>query len=190
MANRSRLILASASSGRRWLMSRTYADFDVIASSVEEPEIGFSNPKVMVHTIAWMKAFSVAQNQVDSVIIAADTITWIDGRPLLKPKDREHARYMISILQGRIHELWTGVVVWNSSTNIQTCWQERSLVRVAPMCENQIDRYLNERTWDGCSGGYAIEGESDPIIQVVDGSISNIIGLPMESLGEILGAIR
>lgn len=186
MENRVRLILASSSSGRRWLLNQFIKQFEVIASSIEEPQSGFSNPKVMVQTIAWMKAVAVAQELSDGLIIAADTIVWIDGQPMLKPENRNHAKNMIISLQGRIHELWTGVVVWDRSRNIQICWQERSLVRVAPMCKNQIDSYLNERIWEGCSGAYSIEMNNDPVIQIVEGSKSNVVGLPIESLKSVL----
>jgi len=186
MENRVRLILASSSSGRRWLLNQFIKQFEVIASSIEEPQSGFSNPKVMVQTIAWMKAVAVAQELSDGLIIAADTIVWIDGQPMLKPENRNHAKNMIISLQGRIHELWTGVVVWDRSRNIQICWQERSLVRVAPMCKNQIDAYLNERIWEGCSGAYSIEMNNDPVIQIVEGSKSNVVGLPIESLKSVL----
>jgi len=186
MENRVRLILASSSSGRRWLLNQFIKQFEVIASSIEEPQEGFSNPKAMVQTIAWMKAVAVAQELSDGLIIAADTIVWIDGQPMLKPENRNHARNMIISLQGRIHELWTGVVVWDRSRNIQICWQERSLVRVSPMCKNQIDTYLNERKWEGCSGGYSIQMNNDPVIQIVEGSKSNVVGLPIESLKSVL----
>lgn len=190
MENRNRLILASASSGRRWLLNQLCKDFEIIPSFIEEPSVGFSNPKNMVQSIAWMKAVAVARELSDGLIIAADTIVWIDGQPFLKPESQSHARDMIMILQGRIHELWTGVVVWDCSRNIQFCWQERSLVRVAPLCKNQIDKYLNERLWEGCSGAYSFEMNNDPIIQIVDGSKSNVVGLPMESLAGALANMK
>lgn len=189
METADRLILASGSSGRRWLMNQAGFVFDVIPSSIEEPISGFTNPRVMVQTIAWMKAHAVAMARPNGNIISADTIAWIDGEPLLKPNGRDHARTMIKMLQGRIHELWTGVVVWTGSRNDQICWQERSLVRVAPMDPIQIERYLNEREWVGCSGSYAIRGGGDPVIQALEGSVSNIVGLPMESLSRVLGSM-
>lgn len=189
MAGSNRLILASGSSGRRWVLTLAGFDHEVIVPSVEEPETGFTNPRVMVQTIAWMKAHSVAMEVGKGIVVAADTIAWIDGRPLLKPKDRDHAGKMIDSLQGRVHELWTGVVVWEKPGNQQTTWQERSLVRVAPMGQHEINRYLDTRIWEGCSGAYAIEGEADPEVQVVEGSLSNIVGLPVESLAGVLSTM-
>lgn len=190
MENNTRLILASGSTGRRWLMAQAGFECEVISSAIEEPETGFSNPRIMVQTIAWMKAHAVAMNEAKGVVIAADTIAWVDGRPLLKPENRDHARNMIKTLQGRIHELWTGVVVWNRPQNTQISWQERSLVRVAPMSYIQIEQYLNERIWAGCSGAYAISGRDDSAIEVIEGSLSNIVGLPMESLLKVLNTVR
>ena len=185
-----RLILASGSSGRRWLMNQAGYEFEVVVSAVSEPDSGFTNPRNMVQVVSWMKAYAVAVDQKKGTIIAADTIAWIDGQPLLKPQNREHARSMIELLQGRVHELWTGVVVWNRPSDEQICWQERSLVRVGPLENIQIEKYLDERVWSGCSGAYAIETNDDPIVQMIEGSLSNVVGLPMETLARVLSAIK
>jgi septum formation protein len=72
--------------------------------------------------------------------------------------------------------------LWDLAGSWQIQWQERSMVRVAPMSLADIGRYLETRIWKGCSGSYAVEGHDDPIIQVESGSLSNVVGLPMESL--------
>ena len=125
-------------------MNQAGYEFEVVVSAVSEPDSGFTNPRNMVQVVSWMKAYAVAVDQKKGTIIAADTIAWIDGQPLLKPQNREHARSMIKLLQGRVHELWTGVVVWNRPSDEQICWQERSLVRVAPLENIQIEKYLND----------------------------------------------
>lgn len=180
------LILASGSAGRRWLMDQAGIPFSIRVSSVKEPESGFTHPASMVNAIAWLKARAVAAETESGRIIAADTIAWIDGKPLLKPTDRMNARDMMNALQGRIHELWTGVVIWDKPQNHQYSWQECSLVRIRPMNGKKIEEYLDTRIWGGCSGSYAIDGERDPVVQVVRGSVSNIVGLPMESLTQVL----
>lgn len=184
-----RIILASGSSGRRWLMEEAGYSFEVKVSQVEEPLGGFADPASFVQGVAWSKARAVAETlgkAQRTVVIAADTIGWLDGMPLLKPDDADHARSMLTTMQGRIHELWTGVCLWDLAGGWQIHWQEKSLVRVAPMSQEEIGHYLQTRIWKGCSGSYAVNGLEDPIIQILEGSLSNVVGLPMESLAKRL----
>ena len=184
-----RIILASGSSGRRWLMEEAGYSFEVKVSQVEEPLGGFADPASFVQGVAWSKARAVAESMGQAqrtVVIAADTIGWLDGMPLLKPDDADHARSMLTTMQGRIHELWTGVCLWDLAGGWQIHWQEKSLVWVAPMSQEEIGHYLQTRIWKGCSGSYAVNGLEDPIIQILEGSLSNVVGLPMESLAKRL----
>ena len=96
---------------------------------------------------------------------------------------------MLSSMAGKVHELWTGVILWVIPRNIQIQWQERSLVKISSMTARDIDAYLEQRIWRGCSGAYAIQGPDDPIVQIIDGTISNVVGLPMESLVKILAGL-
>jgi septum formation protein len=186
MDNSNHLILASNSKGRRWLLEKAGFSFQIQPADIPEPETGFSVPRNMVQTIAWLKASAIAERSDSGIIIAADTIGWLDGKPLLKPRDRDHARDMLQSMAGRIHELWTGVVVWKQPEGRQICWQERSLVRMGPLNQAALEHYLAHRIWEGCSGSYAISGPDDPVVRVVEGSLSNVVGLPMESLEFVL----
>ena len=89
---------------------------------------------------------------------------------------------MISRMSGRNHELWTGVVLWHKPTNLQLCWQEQSIVSFKKVSAAEIEHYLETRSWKNHSGSYAIEEENDPWVQISQGSITNVIGLPLESL--------
>jgi len=180
-----RLILASSSPARRKLLQRLGHPFEVIVSAIDEPT-GFSDPRTEVATVAWLKAAKVAP-QIDSgLVIAADTIGWIDGQALLKPRDRDDARRILRLMGGRTHELWTGVVLWRRPDDVQLLWQERSLVQMTAMDEAELERYLDTREWANNSGAYAILEEGDPHVCVVEGSVTNVIGLPLESLEDRL----
>ncbi|MFM8932604.1 MAG: Maf family protein [Gemmataceae bacterium] len=184
-----RIILASGSSGRRWLLEQAGYSFEVKVSQVEEPLGGYADPASFVQAVAWSKARAVAEDMGRlgrTLVIAADTIGWLDGVPLLKPDDADHARSMLTAMQGRIHELWTGVCLWDLAGSWQIHWQEKSLVRVARMSQEEIGHYLQTRIWKGCSGSYAVDGPNDPVIQILEGSLSNVVGLPMESLASRL----
>ena len=184
-----RLILASGSPARRDLLTRFGYRFTVQPAHVEEPtEAGHGDPRSYVQTIAWLKAGAVAATVDDGVVLAADTVGWCDGRPVLKPDDEADARRILRMLGGRRHELWTGVCLWRLPDGLQLAWQEVSHVHMKAMTDPQLDEYLRTRQWVGCSGAYAIREEGDPLLTVV-GSVTNVVGLPMESLARWLPLI-
>jgi septum formation protein len=182
-----RLILASGSQGRRWLMEQAGYRFDVIPANIDEPtEARLGDCRHYVSELAWLKAAAVAPRVDDGLIIAADTVGWLHGRVIGKPDDEAHARRIIRSLTGTVHELWTGVCLWLRPGDWQFTWQERSLVRMKALSDAEIEDYLKTRKWEGCSGAYAIEVPHDPYLTVEQGSVSNVVGLPMESLARAL----
>ncbi|MEY4788740.1 MAG: Maf-like protein YhdE [Planctomycetota bacterium] len=182
MESKHNLILGSSSPSRIELLKRIFHTFEIIKPDIEEPSSGFSSPREQVALISWLKGQEVSFQVGDGIIIAADTIGWIDGKPLLKPLDRDDAKDMISRMSGRDHELWTGVVLWHKPTNLQMSWQEQSIVSFKKVIPEEIERYLETRSWRNHSGSYAIEEENDPWVKISKGSITNVIGLPLESL--------
>jgi septum formation protein len=182
-----RLILASASPARRQLLARLGLPFEVMPADVEEPAGGFADPRCMVQATAWLKASAVAPRVERGLVLAADTIGWVNGHPVLKPDDEADARRILRELGGREHELWTGVVLWRRPDDLQVAWQEKSRVAFAGLGDAEMERYLATRSWRGHSGAYAIEEQGDPYVRVVAGSVTNVIGLPLEALGRVLG---
>jgi nucleoside triphosphate pyrophosphatase len=182
-----RLVLASGSLGRRELLKLHGYSFDVIPSNIPEPtEARLGDCRHYVAELAWLKAAAVAPQVPNAVVLAADTVGWLDGKVIGKPDDEADARRIISSLSGTVHELWTGVCLWHRPSDFQFTWQERSLVRMKKLSDAEITAYLKTRKWEGCSGAYAIEMPNDPYLTVVEGSVSNVIGLPMESLEKAL----
>lgn len=182
-----RLILASASKGRRWLLEQAGYAFEVMPSGIDEPTgEGAPEPRGLVQQIAWLKAAAVAPRVGAGLILAADSLAWHRGKPIGKPADRDDARRIITSLAGTTHELWTGVCLWRRPSDWQIAWQESSTVSFAPLTEAEIEAYLDTREWEGCSGAYSIKGADDPWVRVVEGTESNVIGLPMETLAAVL----
>lgn len=181
------MVLASASIGRRELLKLAGYRFEVMPSHVEEPTgEGFSDPRSLVQHIAWLKAAAVAPRVDEGLVLAADSLGWLHGQPIGKPADREDARRILGLLAGSEHELWTGVCLWRRPGDWQIAWQEASRVAMKPMTQDQVEEYLNTRLWEGCSGAYAIQQGDDPYVHLIQGSHSNVIGLPMETLDEVL----
>lgn len=181
-----RLILASASPARRELLGRLGHAYEILPADIDEPESGFRDPRSFVQTVSWLKAAAVAPRIDEGIILAADTIGWINNHPILKPADEADARRILGEMGGREHELWTGVVLWRRPDDVQLSWQEQTLVAVARLTDAELDVYLATRSWRGHSGAYAIQEKDDPYVRVVRGSITNVIGLPLEQLAERL----
>lgn len=176
-----RVILASASPARRELLGRLGRPFEVRPADIDEPT-GFTDPRREVQTVSWLKAAAVAPAVEQGIILAADTIGWVDGEAILKPRDEADARRILRQLGGREHELWTGVTLWRRPDDVQLMWQERSLVHFTALSDEEMDRYLATREWKHHSGAYAIREDGDPYVRVAAGSITNVIGLPLETL--------
>jgi septum formation protein len=182
-----RLILASGSPARRELLTRAGYRFEVRPAGVDEPSgEGFPGPRALVQYTAWLKAAAVAPQVESGLVLAADSIGWLDGQPIFKPADEADARRILRLLGGREHELWTGVCLWRRPDDLQTAWQEVSHVALRALSEAELDTYLRTRQWQGCSGAYAVQERDDPYVRVTRGSVTNVIGLPMESLADVL----
>ena len=125
---------------------------------------------------------AVAPNVEEGLVLAADTVGWLDGQVIGKPSDIDDARRIITALSGREHELWTGVVLWRRPDNTQITWQECTRLLFRELSTDELDTYLATDAWVGRSGAYAIQEQNDPFLRIIDGSLTNVIGLPMESL--------
>jgi len=186
-----RLILASGSQGRRYLLERAGHTFDALPANIDEPTgEGFTDPRTYVQTVAWLKAAAVAPRVTSGLVLAADTVGWLDGEVIGKPADEADARRILTTLGGREHELWTGVVLWRRPDDLQVTFQEKSRVFFRRLSEQELSTYLATRTWQGCSGAYAIQEEDDPYVRLIEGSLSNVVGLPVERVEEVLAWVR
>jgi septum formation protein len=172
-------------------MDQSGLPYTIQPSNIDEPtEARLGDCRHYVGELAWLKAATVAKQTADGLVIAADTVGWLNGKVVGKPDDAEHAKRIIRSLSGTVHELWTGVCLWLRPGDWQVCWQERSLVRMKALSDAEIDAYITTRKWEGCSGAYAIELPHDPYLTVEEGTVSNVIGLPMESLTRALEWVK
>jgi septum formation protein len=182
-----RLILASASLGRRQLLEQAGYHFEVMPSHVDEPTgEGITDIRGFVQHVAWLKAAAVAQRIDAGIVLAADSVGWLSGQVIAKPADRDDAGRILRLFRGTTHELWTGAILWRRPDNVQLAWQEMSRVAFRDLSDAEIETYLDTRLWEGCSGAYAVQEQNDPYVHVVEGSVSNVVGLPIETLGRLL----
>jgi septum formation protein len=182
----SRLILASASPRRRQLLAEAGYRFEVDPSDVEEPEPGpGTSPEGYVAWLAWKKASSVALRRGDGLILAADTVGAVAGAILNKPADRDDAERMIRLQEGRDSTVLTGLCLYHAGRAEWVGAVETSIVRFRRLEDDERGAYLDSGRWEGKSGAYGIQ-DRDPFVDVVRGSVSNVVGLPMERLEALL----
>lgn len=179
------LILASQSPRRRDLLRREGVDFTVITCDTEEVNDAALPPERLCAANAQAKAAAVAATHPDDTVIGADTLVFIDGRPLGKPADHADAVRMLTELQGRTHCVCTAVAVFMPGGERRD-FSVKSYVTFRPMSRADIDRYLQEVYVLDKAGAYAMQEKSELIVEKVEGDVDNVIGLPVRQLLETL----
>ena len=185
-AAKSRLILASASPRRRELLAQLGVPFEVVVADVVEHEDAATDPRVMVTHNAALKADWVAARHPDALVLGADTTVFIEGHALNKPRDAAEARAMLRRLSGRTHTVFTGLALRRASDNLRIDDGEASDVTFKLIDEATITAYLARVHTLDKAGGYAIQEASELIIARYTGSLSNIVGRPLETTKQIL----
>lgn len=176
-----KIILASASPRRRELLTQIGLTFEVVVSETEE-KITSTEPAKVVEELSIQKAAAVweklAQNH--NIVIGADTVVACDGKILGKPADIENAVEMLRLLQGRGHEVYTGVTVLyeeNGEKRVLT-FHEKTTVHFYPMTEAQIREYVATGDPMDKAGSYGIQGFCARYIRGIEGDYNNVVGLP------------
>ena len=175
-----RFILASASPRRRQLLSDAGYEFEIVSPRVEEVSHGWLTIREVTIWNAARKAASGAGISPDAVVLAADTLVTIDGEVLGKPADLEDAARMLRRLSGRSHEVWTGVRINDAGRGRSRSFHEMSRVHFRKLDDRAIGNYLAKIEPLDKAGAYAAQGHGTEIIERIDGSFSNVVGLPME----------
>jgi nucleoside triphosphate pyrophosphatase len=188
MSTRPRLILASASPRRSQLLADAGFAFEVDPSTVEEwePRPGMP-PAEYVTQLAWLKASSVAARRGRGLILAADTVCAVHGQILGKPVDRADAERMLVLQEGRDSDVLTGLCLLRAELAEWVGTVETSVCRFRTLTAAERAAHLDSNRWVGKAGAYGIQ-DHDPFVQVVQGSRSNVVGLPLERLQALLQA--
>lgn len=175
------LVLASGSPRRRELLREAGYTFEVIAPEVTETSEGAFTIREITICNATRKALAVARTRPDSVVLGADTLVGLDGELIGKPSDHEHAKEILGRLSGRSHEVRTGVFICQLSRSRFHSFQEISRVHFRALKAKAISQYLEKIDPLDKAGAYAAQGHGVEIIERIEGSYSNVVGLPMEA---------
>ncbi|MEK7950345.1 Maf family protein [Luteolibacter soli] len=181
------VILASASPRRRELLSATGMHFEVVTSPAEEIHDAAIPLDELCEKNAELKALAVAVDHPDAAVIGADTLVWIEGEPLGKPKDLDEARAMLRKLSGRPHTVCTGVCVVFPGGRVQR-FHELTAVRFRELDDATIEAYFEKTNPLDKAGAYGIQDSGEMIVEGIEGAFDNVMGLPVARLVEMLGA--
>lgn len=176
-----KIILASGSPRRSELLKQIGVVFEVHKAEGEE-RITSVIPTEVVKELALQKAEEVAGKWDGDVIIGADTVVAIDGQILGKPRDREDALRMLRLLQGKEHEVITGVAVILKASGKCIHFAETTKVQVYPMSEEQMERYADSGESADKAGAYGIQGRFAAYVSGIKGDYNNVVGLPVGRL--------
>jgi septum formation protein len=178
------LVLASASPRRAELLKSAGFQFSVLSAGIDETALPEESPQDHVRRLAREKALAVAANAPGATILGADTVVVVENAILGKPIDPRDARRMLRWLQGRRHHVYTGIALWRLGAIRDAV--EVTAVDFAPMTAEEIDWYVASGEPLGKAGAYAIQGLASRFVPRIEGSYSNVVGLPLAAVYKLL----
>ncbi|HEY2827437.1 MAG TPA: nucleoside triphosphate pyrophosphatase [Pirellulales bacterium] len=184
-----KLILASRSPRRKELLVEAGYTFEVVAPE-DHVECGIcsrESPAELVVRLAYEKAANVASRLGQGLILGCDTVAECDGQILGKPPDITTARRMLELLRGREHRVLSGICLWDFPNRLPDTRVAVTRLRMDALSEAQLDEYLQSYAWEGKAGAF---GYQDRLgwVHVIEGSESNVVGLPLELLDEMMAS--
>jgi len=183
-----RLIVASQSPRRKELLSQAGVVFDVVVSDAPEEVVPGETPEEMVARLSRLKAESVWKRHRDCWVLGADRVVALGNTVFGKPKSLEQAAATLRLLSGKSHRVLTGVTLFKHDGTDETR-VVRTEVVFRDLSDEDIRHYLELVPVLDKAGAYAIQEHGELIVDHIDGSWSNVVGLPMETVAELLGTI-
>lgn len=187
-----KIVLASASPRRRELLEQIGIKFDIVVSNEPEDEIDKSlSPENYTSELALMKACNVAKKltgtkRKDSLIIAADTVVYSDGKILGKPKDSDDAFRILKSLSGKAHEVYTGICVMRLTDGYAISKSIKTTVKFKELTDKTIKAYIKTGEPADKAGAYGIQGRGAVLVEEICGDYFNVVGLPLSALYDVL----
>lgn len=179
-----KLILASGSPRRKEFMSYLGIPFEVEIPNIDESPLQGETPSELVLRLSRLKADYISKKHDDTVVVAADTVVCFNGMILGKPSSRDDAFRMIKMLQGQTHTVYTGVTVQKGS--LVRSKVVSTEVSFDPLDDDFIRNYASSGECDDKAGAYAIQGIASIFISEVKGSVSSVVGLPINEVVKFL----
>jgi septum formation protein len=184
------LVLASSSPRRAALLSKGGFEFEIASPCVAERFDATLTLRELTLWNAFRKGMSIAQTHPDAVVLAADTLVALDNQIIGKPADLGEAAQILRRLSGRTHEVCSAVAIYQQTAGKSAVFHDVSRVRFRRLNEPTIESYLAKVDTLDKAGAYAAQGSGAEIIAKIEGSFSNVVGLPMEKTVAELAKFR
>lgn len=181
------IILASESPRRKKLLEQIGLDVKVVPSNIDEKLNPRLKPKTQAETLSTQKARVVSQKYPDAIILAADTLVYINGDILGKPKNIDEGKRMIKKLQGKTHSVITGFTILHGKSKKILTDSSETKVTFRKLSDSQIKNYLKKENPLDKAGGYCLQGMGAVLVEKINGDFSNVVGLP---LGKVIPALK
>lgn len=183
-----RLILGSQSPRRKEILGFFAIPFVQIPSAFDEENVAFhGDPEKYALELSQKKAQEIARRFPDDAILTADTVVFFEGKIYNKPKDEEEAIMMKRTLSGKWHKVFTAVTVQKNNVVYSKC--EETKILFNPLTDEQIRLYHCSCSYLDKAGGYAIQGTGSILVSRIDGCYYNVMGLPVNTVKELLGEV-
>jgi septum formation protein len=186
-----KLTLASESPYRLELLRQAGYEVQSLASGVVEPDLSqFDDLAAGLRELAKLKARGALAKGATGLILAADTVSWVAGEVMGKPSSREAARQMLLALSGAEHCVLTGWCLISEEPPVTITDVEQTNITMRCWTDAELDAYLDSGEWEGKCGAYGLRIPDDPFVIAIEGSASNVIGVPLERLAEALADLE
>ena len=186
LTNNANIILASKSPPRRYVMERAGLEFSVIPSGITEDSVSSDSPESYARILAEYKAKDVSRTHPDSWVIGADTIVFIDNTILGKPGSPDEARKMLRRLSAKTHQVITGYCICCKAENRFFSDSIKTDVLFKELTDDEIQWYIHTGEPFDKAGSYAIQGLGTFLVKRINGSYTNVVGLPVCEIVEFL----
>lgn len=185
-------ILASASPRRKELLEEAGYDFTVEPSNVDESQHSTDNKPAEYYAIelAFAKAIDVAVRFPQKLAIAADTVVDLDGEIIGKPDDAKDAERITRLLFAKPHKVVTAIAFMRLEPRVEMANAETTIVYPKALSEEQIAEHIKSENWKDKAGGYGLQDTEDEFVAKIEGSFSNVVGMPMELLEKMLEQLK
>lgn len=181
-----RIILASNSPRRKELLAQIGLTFTVVPADIDETALPGESPKDYAVRVALDKARMVAKREGEGIVIAADTIVVVGDAILGKPRDAADARRMLTELSGRVHEVVTGIALMDAAIGRSAVRTSVTRVWFRDLSDRDIETYVVTGEPLDKAGAYGIQERGAMLVERIEGCYSNVVGLPLSLLGEML----
>lgn len=180
------IILASSSKRREEILNKYNFKFEIIKKDIIEKIDENDKPEELVMSLAFRKAYAVAKDHPEKIVIGADTVVVFKGEILSKPKNSEDAFRMLSLLSGKTHEVITGISILDLDRGQKIVDFEKTKVKFRDLDKDIIDKYISTKESFDKAGSYGIQGIGALLVEKIDGCYLNVVGLPLVKLDKVL----